>query len=125
MKVPMKDQVGLDDLHDAVNDFTIALVESTDYIDDRKANMVSTLDKNIVEVNESLLSLLAELHSGVYIQPESDAKKVLDQVAVITSKIKALTSQRKQVNSAPSSGSQKKAMHFSCPVMRFGSQETE
>ena len=93
MKVPMKDQVGLDDLHEAVNDFTIALVESTDYIDDRKANMVSTLDKNIVEVNESLLSLLAELHSGVYIQPESDAKKVLDQVAVITSKIKALTSQ--------------------------------
>ena len=91
MKIPMKDQVGLDDLHEAVSAFTSSLEDGTDFIDDKKAGMVTTLDKDIVEMNEALLSLLAELHSGIYVVPESNPKQVLRELAKVCSTLDGLS----------------------------------
>ena len=57
MKVPMQDQVKLDDLHEAVDNLKTSLDDAGAFIDERKAGMVAVLEKNIVELNEAALQV--------------------------------------------------------------------
>ena len=76
MKVPTADQVKLDDLHEAIGDFTTALAGAEAFIGARKQGMMATLDKNINATNEEMLAVLGNLHSGIYVDPEADAVEV-------------------------------------------------
>ena len=87
MKIPMKDQVALDDLHENVSSFKSALEEVADFIDENKANNITTLNDEIVELNESLLAMLAELHGGSYINPESEPESVLKDLSEVAAAI--------------------------------------
>ena len=87
MKIPMKDQVALDDLHENVSSFKSALEEVADFIEENKANNITTLNDEIVEMNESLLAMLAELHGGSYIDPESEPETVLKDLAEVAAAI--------------------------------------
>ena len=88
MKIPMKDQVGLDDMHEIVHTFSKSLDDVSDFIDENKANMITALNDEIVELNESLLAMLAELHGGNYIIPESDPETILNDLEILSATIK-------------------------------------
>ena len=90
MKVPTSDQVKLDDLHEAVQGFLDGLVEAEDYIEDRKTSMISTLDQSITTLNEELLALLGELHSGSFVDPESESAEVVSDLRTMTDTIRGL-----------------------------------
>ena len=87
MKIPMKDQVALDDLHENVSSFKTALDDVAEFIDENKANNITTLNDEIVELNEYLLAMLAELHGGSYIDPESEPEAVLKDLAEVAAAI--------------------------------------
>ncbi|UPR05068.1 heavy chain of dynein [Chloropicon primus] len=87
MKIPMKDQVALDDLHENVSAFKTALDDVAEFIEENKANNITTLNDEIVEMNESLLAMLAELHGGSYIDPESEPETVLKDLAEVAAAI--------------------------------------
>ena len=61
------------------------------FIDERKSTMVSTLDHNITELNDTLLGILAEMHSGSYVMPESEPAAVLEELHAIQATIEQHT----------------------------------
>ncbi|KAK3267509.1 hypothetical protein CYMTET_23939 [Cymbomonas tetramitiformis] len=87
MKVPTSDQVKLDDLHEAVDMYKELLDEADVFIEERKQGMMATLDKNITNLNEELLAVLGNLHSGSFVEPESDPAEVVAELELIRNSI--------------------------------------
>ena len=70
--------------------FKNVLEEGEAFLDERKSTMVSTLDRNITELNDTLLSILAEMHSGSYVKevaPTQDTNLAVTLMRMINSMI--------------------------------------
>eukprot|EP00899_Mesostigma_viride_P020786 jgi/Mesvir1/28709/Mv19680-RA.1 len=87
VKVPTADQVKLDDMHESVQLYLSALEKADEYIDDRKQSMMATLEKQIQQQNEELLAVLGSLHSGAYVEPDSDCEAVVADLFTLTEHI--------------------------------------
>jgi hypothetical protein len=63
--VPTKDQVVTDDLDEVVAAYSGNMDTAHAYVEENKQSMMSALDQNIIDTNDSLLAILGNLHSGV------------------------------------------------------------
>ncbi|KAK3272243.1 hypothetical protein CYMTET_19451 [Cymbomonas tetramitiformis] len=91
MKIAVPDQVQLDDLHESVNQLSESLVEAELFIEQRRGAMMAALDKSIQDLNESLLAVHSELHSGVYVQADADANMVLENISKVKKSVEEMS----------------------------------
>ena len=54
--------------------------ESAAYIDERKAGMISMLQKNAKEMFTDLAAVVEEMHSGKYDKADKSPKKMIEHV---------------------------------------------
>eukprot|EP00736_Rhodelphis_marinus_P004047 Rmarinus@m.11564 len=96
VKVPSADQVKVDDLHSIQETFQASLQAAVNQIDTQMASMTITLDKNIDNVNEDLLSTLASLHTGDYFDPDADPKVVLSKLEGVRDQVEQMEEKAEQ-----------------------------
>ncbi|KAL2622255.1 hypothetical protein R1flu_002460 [Riccia fluitans] len=87
VKIPTQDQVKLDDLHDVVMTYEDSLESAYAHIQENKAAMMDDLDKNVTAISEELLNILGTLHSGKYLQPESDPVEIVTDLEAINERL--------------------------------------
>ncbi|KAL3689708.1 hypothetical protein R1sor_016017 [Riccia sorocarpa] len=87
VKVPTQDQVKLDDLHDVVMTYEDSLEAAYAHMQENKATMMDDLDKKVTALSEELLNILGTLHSGKYLQPESDPVEIVTDLEAINKRL--------------------------------------
>lgn len=58
--------------------------ESAAFIDERKAGMISVLQKNAKEMFADLQAVVDEMHSGKYDKAEKSPKKMMEHITELT-----------------------------------------
>ena len=90
MKIPSHDSVKKDDLKETREAFSSKVQEAEQQVEQRMPSMSSSLDKSIANLNEELMSILASLHTGDYVDPAGDPKGVLEQLTGVEKALTAL-----------------------------------
>ncbi|CAD7701708.1 unnamed protein product [Ostreobium quekettii] len=89
-KVPTADQVKHDDLREALVNFVEELRTGKEFLADHKASQIDTLTTNVQELNEETMNILRSLHSGMCMEPESDAVEVVSHLEEILHKMEEI-----------------------------------
>lgn len=90
MKIPSNDAVKKDDLKEAREALTLKAEEAQAMVEGKMGTMTNTLEKSIANLNEDLMSILASLHDGDYIDPACDPKLVLDKLQTVNEQLVSL-----------------------------------
>jgi dynein heavy chain len=91
IKIPTADEVKRDDLEEAKKAYGEVLEQAQAAVDDKKPKWMDTLDKSISTLSEDLLSILASLHSGDYMDPEMDPKLVLEKLDAVREELDTIS----------------------------------
>ena len=91
VKVPAADSVRLDDLKETRAAFDEKVAEAEQEIASKMAGFASSLDKSIATLDEDLMSVLASLHSGDFVNPDADPRLVLEQLQGVSQNLEELS----------------------------------
>ena len=80
MKIPASDSVKRDDLNDAVQKFHVAMEEAIVFVDKHKKNFAKEMNNAILELDENMFAVQSTLNTGVFIERDSDAQLVVDEL---------------------------------------------
>jgi dynein heavy chain, axonemal len=80
VKVPAADAVKKDDLKEARDKLTEQTGSADGAVGEKMEQMVATLNKSIANLNEDLVSIMASLSTGDYVDPTVDPKVVLERL---------------------------------------------
>ena len=87
MKIPPGDQIKLDDLSEAVSGLADSMQHAADFVETRKAEMMSALSRGIAELDDALLAIMAQLNSGVFVDRAADPDAVLVELAKLQKQV--------------------------------------
>ena len=90
VKIPAADSVKKDDLKEARELLTEKAGEAGGAVEGKMSQMNATLDKSISNLNEDLVSILAGLNSGDYVDPACDPKIVLERLETVSEQMTAI-----------------------------------
>ena len=90
VKIPAADSVKKDDLKEARELLTEKTGEAGGSVEGKMGQMSATLEKSIANLNEDLVSILAGLNSGDYIDPACDPKVVLERLQTVSEQMLAI-----------------------------------
>ena len=90
MKVSAVDMVQFDDLKQYTETFGSKRNEAEGFIESKMPEMTQSLDMNIAKLGDQLLTLQHSITSGMFVDPESDPAFVLEEFALIRSKLEQL-----------------------------------
>ena len=91
VKVPAADSVKKDDLKEAREVLGGKTGEAEGAAEGKMGQMTATLDKSIANLDEDLVSLLANLSSGDYVDPSIDPKMVLERLQAVSEQLGAIS----------------------------------
>jgi len=84
VKIPASDSVKKDNLKETRENFADKIIEAEEAIQAKMAGFGSNLDNSIHALDEELMSILASLYTGDFVDPEQDPKEVLDKLAGVS-----------------------------------------
>ncbi|KAJ1639268.1 dynein heavy chain, N-terminal region 2-domain-containing protein [Pavlovales sp. CCMP2436] len=91
LKIPTADEVKRDDLEDAKKHFNEVFEAAVAAVDDKKPKWIDSLEKSIATLSDDLLSILASLYSGDFMDPEIDPKVVLEKLEQVREELETIS----------------------------------
>jgi len=90
VKIPTNDSVKLDDLHDIINTFEDSIEGADLHTATYRLEKMEDLESQVSLISDELMTILATLHTDLYLLPTSNPKEVVESLTIINDRIQEI-----------------------------------